>query len=64
MGMMAVNAATSVGFRLKGKVGAIVCALGVALPSFLIIVFLANLIIRYAYVSSISFSVLLCLKFA
>ena len=39
-GMMAVNAATSVGFRLKGKVGAIVCALGVALPSFLIIVFL------------------------
>lgn len=47
-GMMAVNAATSVGFRLKGKVGAIVCALGVALPSFLIIVFLANLIIRYS----------------
>ena len=39
-GMMAVNAATSVVFRLKGKVGAIVCALGVALPSFLIIVFL------------------------
>lgn len=47
-GMMAVNAATSVGFRLRGKVGAIVCALGVALPSFLIIVFLANLILRYS----------------
>lgn len=47
-GMMAVNAATSVGFRLKGKTGAIVCALGVALPSFLIIVFLANLILRYS----------------
>jgi chromate transporter len=47
-GMMAVNAATAVGFRLKGKVGAIVCALGVALPSFLIIVFLANLILRYS----------------
>lgn len=47
-GMMAVNAATSIGFRLKGKVGAIVCALGVALPSFLIIVFLANLILRYS----------------
>lgn len=47
-GMMAVNAATSVGFRLKGKPGAIICALGVALPSFLIIVFLANLILRYS----------------
>ena len=47
-GMMAVNAATSVGFRLRGKLGAVVCALGVALPSFLIIVFLANLILRYS----------------
>lgn len=47
-GVMAVNAATSVGFRLRGKVGAVVCALGVALPSFLVIVFLANLIIRYS----------------
>lgn len=46
--MMAVNAATSVGFRLRGKLGAVVCALGVALPSFLIIVFLANLILRYS----------------
>ena len=46
-GMMAVNAATSVGFYRKGKIGGIVCALGVALPSFLIIVFLANLILRY-----------------
>ncbi len=46
-GMMAVNAATSVGFHRKGKIGAIVCALGVAMPSFLIIVFLANLILKY-----------------
>lgn len=46
-GVMAVNAATSVGFRLRGKIGAVICALGVALPSFLIIVLLANLIIRY-----------------
>lgn len=46
-GVMAVNAATSVGFRLRGKIGAVVCALGVALPSFLVIVFLANLIIKY-----------------
>ena len=46
-GIMAVNAATSVGYRLKGKAGAIVCAVGVALPSYLIIVFLAGLILRY-----------------
>ena len=47
-GMMAVNAATAVGFQRKGKIGGVVCALGVALPSFLIIVFLANLILRYS----------------
>jgi chromate transporter len=46
-GMMAVNAATSIGYKLYGKRGAVICAIGVALPSFLIIVFLANLILRY-----------------
>jgi len=46
-GIMAVNAATSVGYKLYGKKGAIICALGVALPSFLIIVLLAGLILRY-----------------
>lgn len=46
-GMMAVNAATSIGYKLHGKRGAVVCALGVALPSFLIIVLLANLILQY-----------------
>ena len=47
-GMMAVNAATSIGYKLYGKKGAVTCALGVALPSFLIIVFLANLILQYS----------------
>lgn len=46
-GIMAVNAATSIGYKLYGKKGAIICALGVALPSFLIIVLLAGLILRY-----------------
>ncbi len=46
-GMMAVNAATSIGYKLHGKKGAVICALGVALPSFLIIVCLANLILQY-----------------
>ena len=46
-GMMAVNAATSIGYRLKGKKGAVACAFGVALPSFLIIILLASLILKY-----------------
>lgn len=46
-GMMAVNAATSIGYRLYGKRGALVCALGVAMPSFLVIVVLANVILTY-----------------
>ena len=46
-GMMAVNAATSIGYKLYGKKGALLCACGVALPSFLIIIFLANLILQY-----------------
>lgn len=36
-GVIAVNTATSVGFRLRGVLGAIVATLGVVLPSFVII---------------------------
>ena len=36
-GVVAVNTATSVGFRVRGVLGAIVATLGVVLPSFLII---------------------------
>ena len=36
-GVIAVNTATSVGFRVRGVLGAIVATLGVVLPSFLII---------------------------
>ena len=46
-GMMAVNAATAIGYKLHGRKGAVICALGVALPSFLIIVLLANIILQY-----------------
>jgi len=47
-GAMAVNCATQVGYKLYGKLGAIICALGVVLPSYLIIVFLAGLLIKYS----------------
>ena len=36
-GVLAVNTATSVGFRVRGVLGALIATLGVVLPSFLII---------------------------
>ena len=36
-GVIAVNTATSIGFRTRGVIGAVVATLGVVLPSFLII---------------------------
>lgn len=47
-GMMAVNAATSIGYKLYGKRGAVICAFGVALPSFLVIIVFASLILAYS----------------
>lgn len=46
-GVMAVNCATQVGYRLQGLLGALICTLGVILPSLLIIMILANLIMKY-----------------
>lgn len=46
-GVMAVNCATQVGYRLFGPLGAIICTLGVTLPSLLIIMALAGVIMKY-----------------
>ena len=43
-GVIAVNTATSVGYKLRGVLGAIIATLGVVLPSFLIITALTFLI--------------------
>lgn len=40
-GVIAVNTATSVGYRMHGVIGAIIATLGAVLPSFLIISFLS-----------------------
>lgn len=43
-GVIAVNAATSIGYKTRGVLGAIIATLGVVLPSFLIISVLSYLI--------------------
>lgn len=40
-GIMAVNIAIFVGYKLKGVSGAVICTLGAALPSFIIILLIA-----------------------
>ncbi len=47
-GVIAVNTATSVGFRMRGILGAIVATLGVVLPSFVIISALSYVINAFA----------------
>ena len=47
-GVIAVNTATSVGFKLRGVLGAILATLGVVLPSFLIITALTFVINEFA----------------
>ena len=46
-GPIAINCATFVGYKVERVLGSIFATLGVVLPSFLIIVFLANLILGY-----------------
>lgn len=48
-GVIAVNSATLIGYRLKGMRGALVATLGVVLPSFIIILTLANFILMYSH---------------
>ena len=47
-GVIAVNTATSVGFKVRGVLGAIVATLGVVLPSFLIITALTFVINEFS----------------
>ena len=47
-GVIAVNTATSVGFKLRGVLGAIIATLGVVLPSFLIITALTFVINEFS----------------
>jgi len=46
-GIIAVNVSTFIGYKLHGVLGAIVICLAVVLPSFLIIIALANVLMLY-----------------
>lgn len=48
-GPVAVNAATYVGFNFAGITGAIVATLGVTVPSFIIMLIVANFVKRFYY---------------
>lgn len=48
-GPVAVNAATYVGFNFAGFPGAVVATLGVAVPSFIIMLVVANFVNRFYY---------------
>ena len=48
-GPVAVNAATYVGFHYAGVPGAVVATLGIALPSFIIMLLVARLVTRYQH---------------
>lgn len=52
-GPISINSATFVGTRLSGIQGAIICTLGVIIPSFLICLLLAHLYCKYKNLSGI-----------
>lgn len=46
-GVIAINSSVIVGYKLRGVIGAFICALGVALPSFFIILIVAKYLFKY-----------------
>ena len=52
-GAIAVNLATTVGYQLRGVVGAIVAALGMVLPSLIVISFVAMGLEQYATIPAV-----------
>ena len=46
-GPIAINSATYIGYKIRGFWGSLVCTLGVALPSFVIILLIAGLLYRF-----------------
>ena len=52
-GVIAVNTATFIGYKVAGKLGGIVATLGVVLPSFVIITIIAGIIQNFADIPAV-----------
>ncbi len=52
-GVIAVNVATFIGFKIAGNLGGIVATLGVVTPSLLIIMFIASILTNFADVPAV-----------
>ena len=55
-GPIAINAATFVGFRIGGFLGAAAATMGVVLPSFFIILFVSFLIRQFAQIKAVQYA--------
>ncbi len=55
-GIIAINTATFIGYRLKGVIGGVVSTLGVISPSFIIIVAIAGLISNFSELTVVQYA--------
>ena len=55
-GIIAINSATFIGYRLKGVFGAIISTIGVISPSFIIIVVIAGLIANFSELTTVQYA--------
>jgi chromate transporter len=53
-GPVAVNVVAYVGYKLRGSLGALICALGVILPSFILIVALSDAYFRWGQIPTVT----------
>ncbi len=55
-GIIAINTATFIGYRLKGVIGGIISTLGVISPSFIIIIAIAGLISNFSELTIVQYA--------
>src|SRR5207248_2115907 len=53
-GPVAVNVVAYVGYKLQGRLGALVCAVGVILPAFILIVGLTEAYLRWGQIPAVN----------
>ncbi len=55
-GPIAINAATFVGYKVKGFLGALFSTVGIVLPSFFIIFFIASLLREFQHIEAVKYA--------